>query len=214
MVAWPGLIIHALVLGVLCLILTRSGPIALGAVLACFCLRELLASIQPWLFVRKRLPTTPFRRVPAPAGIYFLSLATFANAGYFYIDTFMLKEMRTDLEVGNYGLAVRVLVPLVMALSLLLSPYLPFLSRATRGKEPAGACRSTEGPTPVGGFVRSWSGWSRGTMGPGILTITGRRLASPNGSSRSICFTRARLMPTRGSSPSNSRGARGVPAAR
>ncbi len=128
--AWGGLAIRGVFCALIAAIVQRDGDV-LALVLTAFLGREIVMSVYPCVMLRWFSPATlaADSTVASPVrGLAFLAAATMFSAAYFHIDVFMLRAMSNVQAVADYGLAVRVLGPVVVAASLLLAPYLPFLS--------------------------------------------------------------------------------------
>ncbi|MFT7617796.1 MAG: O-antigen/teichoic acid export membrane protein [Planctomycetota bacterium] len=95
--------------------------------------REIFLSLFPCLALlwRERVPrdSGPEEATSGAKGILFVAVATMFSAAYFHIDLFMLKGLAPADDVASYGLAVRLLTPIVVGTSLILAPFLPLLSK-------------------------------------------------------------------------------------
>ncbi|MEE9395126.1 MAG: oligosaccharide flippase family protein [Planctomycetota bacterium] len=139
-----------LALGALAYFGSATLPYLVGALAS----RELLNSIVAWGYGRRMANSEPGQakiKVKAEnlvvksgkTGLLSLSLATVATALYFHVDVFMIEAWRGTDEVAGYGLAIRVLAPLLAAVHLATAPVLPFVvranSKANRGRVLASA---------------------------------------------------------------------------
>lgn len=126
--AFGGLAIHVVVLVAMVLVLCWRR--AAAPILLILCLREIALSLHPFLRARREpLPAArPGHREP-PRALFLLSAATICGAAYLHLDVFMLAALDGSTAVGDYGLALRLLMPVVVAANLLAAPFLPFLAR-------------------------------------------------------------------------------------
>ncbi len=129
--ALGGLVIHA-VFVVAVLTSLRLAPRDLAAsILVLLCAREIALSLYPWLRARRavRPPAGEIERGSGPRGLVLLSAATICGAAYLHLDVFMLETLRGPEDVGRYGIATRLLLPVMVGANLLAAPFLPFLAR-------------------------------------------------------------------------------------
>ena len=136
--AWGGLLIRAAFCLAIAVIAEQEGPVLSFVLIALLC-REIGLSLYPCLALRwKPTSEASFAEATPLRGLVLLAVATMFSAAYFHIDVFMLRAMSDSVMVADYGLAVRVLGPMVVAVSLILAPFLPFLSKGLNdGEAPA-----------------------------------------------------------------------------
>lgn len=109
---------------------------ALLPVLFLLCVRDGLLGPVARIMARRAgiepvAPAAGVRAAEAPLQSLFpLGVATGLAAVYFHLDVFMLESMRGPADVGTYGVALRLVMPLVTIISLASSPLSPLLAQA------------------------------------------------------------------------------------
>ncbi len=132
--AWGGLLVRSSFCLAIVWLVQKEGHV-LKWVLSFLLLREIAMSLYPCLALRWRSAEVSSRdsggedsQGSSNQGLAMLACATIFGAAYFHVDVFMLRAMSNATSVAQYGLAVRVLGPLLVSISLILSPFLPALS--------------------------------------------------------------------------------------
>lgn len=107
---------------------------ALVACLSGLALREMLVGLLPWWRSRRLFESLPVEvsQAEPPRHLFSLALATACSAAFFPVDVFVLEAHRDSGVVGDFGVAVRVVLPVMAAVPLLCAPLLPLFADADR----------------------------------------------------------------------------------
>lgn len=83
-------------------------------------------------------PKMPEHVTPGKHGLLVLGAASIFAALFLHVDVLMLRFMKNMEEVGVYGVALRLVGPLITVISLMAAPLMPFLATHHSAKSPFG----------------------------------------------------------------------------